>query len=338
MDSKDRLILFEKLGQKISNLSQEEKDLLYSKAKNQNNWFTYDSCESAFRGISKILANASLSDFLDNYTIQDFNPPKEIGLMLAGNIPAVGFHDILCVLLSGNKACIKLSSTDSVLIQWILDTLIQLDSRISSLISLEEMLKGKDAYIATGSDNSSRYFNYYFGKYPHVIRRNRTSVAVMSGDETSEELKELGKDIFLYFGLGCRNVSKVFVKNESEVGRLLDEIAPFFTIADHHKYFNNYEYNKSIYLVNRDQHLDNGFLLLRESKELVSPIGVLFYEIYENQDQLETRLAEDRDKIQCIVSRCKAIKNSIPFGKAQFPEVNDFADGVDTMSFLTQLK
>ena len=337
MLTKERLHLFEMLRDKILNIPQEEKDLLFAKARNENSWFTYDSCEMAFKGIATLLEPDGLSNFVAKYSIRTDENPKEIGLMLAGNIPAVGFHDILSVLLSGNKASIKLSSTDQVLIRWILNALIEIDQRVADFISIEEMLKGKDAYIATGSDNSSRYFDYYFSKYPHVIRRNRTSIAVLSGKESSEELQALGKDIFMYFGLGCRNVSKIFVRKEDDLHLLLDALAPYLSIADHHKYFNNYEYNKSIFLVNRDKHLDNGFVLLKESQELVSPIGVLYYELYSDQTDLEEKLSKVIDKTQCIVANSLVTKGVIPFGKAQFPMISDFSDQVDTMKFLTEL-
>lgn len=337
MLTKERLQLFEKLRKKMLGISQEEKSALFSKAKNQNNWFTYDSCEKAFLGIEKLLEPKLLSDFMSKYSFQENQNPKEIGLMLSGNIPAVGFHDILCVLLSGNKAAIKLSSMDGVLIHWFLESLERIDQRVSAFISIEEMLKGKDAYIATGSDNSSRYFDYYFGKYPHLIRKNRTSVAILSGEESEKELQKLGEDIFMYFGLGCRNVSKIFVKKEEDVSLLLDALAPFVSIADHHKYFNNYEYNKSIFLVNRDKHLDNGFVLLKESQDLVSPIGVLFYEVYIDESDLAKKLTKIEGKVQCIVGKPQSGKKVIGFGRAQFPEISDFADQVDTMNFLAQL-
>jgi hypothetical protein len=200
------------------------------------------------------------------------------------------------------------------------------------------MLKNKQAYIATGSDNSARYFNYYFGKYPHLIRSNRTSVAILQGEESTADLQALGKDIFDYFGLGCRNVSKVFVKNQEQLTQLLDALQSFEWVANHHKYFNNYEYNKSIYLVNRTTHLDNGFLLIKESADLVSPIGVLFYEIYEDEFELQSKLSALASQIQCVVgSSSLGFPGIIPFGQTQCPAPWDYADGVDTLQFLSGL-
>jgi hypothetical protein len=258
--------------------------------------------------------------------------------MLSGNIPAVGFHDLLSVLISGHTACVKLSSQDAALPLWFIQELKKIEPRFSDRIQVEDMLKNKQAYIATGSDNSARYFNYYFGKYPHLIRSNRTSVAILQGDESKADLQALGKDIFDYFGLGCRNVSKVFVKNQGQLTDLLDALESFSWVGNHHKYFNNYEYNKSIYLVNRTPHLDNGFLLLKESTDLVSPIGVLFYEIYSEEQELKTKLKDLDTKIQCVVGNpAMDLQGIIPFGQTQCPQPWDYADGVDTLQFLGTL-
>ncbi|GAA0881074.1 hypothetical protein GCM10009119_40440 [Algoriphagus jejuensis] len=256
---------------------------------------------------------------------------------MAGNIPGVGFHDLMCVLISGNIAVAKLSSSDAFFIRWLIDKIIQLEPAFEELIQIEEMLKGMDAYIATGSDNSARYFNYYFGKYPSIIRANRTSVAVLNGGESDAQLEQLGLDIFLYFGLGCRNVSKVFLKNTAQLQQLLRVLDGFDWVAQNHKYLNNYEYNKSIYLVNRDPHLDNGFLILKESSELVSPIAVLFYEIYDDEEGLKSKLHALASKIQVTVGDPKVVPGSIGFGKAQYPKPWDYADRVDTMKFLLEL-
>jgi hypothetical protein len=216
--------------------------------------------------------------------------------------------------------------------------LIGLEPRFENYIQIEEMLKGMDAYIATGSDNSARYFNYYFGKYPSIIRSNRTSVAVLTGEESEDALDKLGNDIFLYFGLGCRNVSKIFVKNVGQLQHFLDVMEKFKWVAINHKYLNNYEYIKSIYLVNSEPHLDNGFLIMRESTELVSPIGVLFYEVYDRKEDLIQKLGALESKIQCVVGDSEEIPGAISFGEAQYPEPWDYADKVDTLKFLLELK
>jgi len=334
----DRISAFIRLGNRLSELEGDEKQALFQQAQNQNAWFTPQSLEQALKGIQFLLDANALEKWVSNYSFSELDQPQQIGLMLAGNIPGVGFHDILAVLIAGHSACIKLSSQDSALPLWLLTQLKTIEPRFSDRIFIEELLKNKQAYIATGSDNSARYFNYYFGKYPHLIRSNRTSVAILQGDESTADLQALGHDIFDYFGLGCRNVSKVFVKNQEQLTQLLDAIQSFEWVANHHKYFNNYEYNKSIYLVNRTTHLDNGFLLIKESADLVSPIGVLFYEIYEDELELQSKLSALASQIQCVVgSSSLGFPGIIPFGQTQCPAPWDYADGVDTLQFLSGL-
>lgn len=326
-----------KLGKRLSNLNDEEKGDLFRRAYNQNNWFDERSVAQACKGLSVLLEESNLKKWLSNYTLTDPESPKTIGLLMAGNIPGVGFHDLMCVLLSGHKASVKLSSADSFFSKWLIDQLLAIEPAFSSQIQIEEMLKGKDAYIATGSDNSSRYFYYYFGKYPHIIRANRTSVAILTGKETDQELSELGKDIFSFFGLGCRNVSKVFVPNEQILHRLLDNLEGFRYVMENHKYLNNYEYNKAIYLVNKENHLDNGFLLVKPSDALVSPIAVLYYETYSDESELSLKLEEIKYKIQCVVGDQTHHPDRIAFGKAQEPKPWDYADNKDTLRFLLDL-
>lgn len=334
----DRISAFIQLGNLLATFDGEEKELLFQRAQNQNAWFTFSSLEKAVKGIQLLLDAKALEKWVGEYSFPKDGLPLSIGLLLAGNIPAVGFHDILSVLIAGHNACIKLSSQDSAVLLWLLSELKKIEPRFAERIQIEELLKNKDAYIATGSDNSARYFNYYFGKYPHLIRSNRTSVAVLTGNESAADLQGLGHDSFDYFGLGCRNVSKLFVKNKSQLSEFFEAIQSFEWVANHHKYFNNYEYNKSIYLVNGTTHLDNGFLLVRESKDLVSPIGVLYYEVYKNEEALHTRLSEEKDKIQCVVGgKDVDYAGIIPFGATQCPSPWDYADGLDTLQFLTRL-
>jgi len=337
MRLENRISAFVELGKRIQNLDSSEWEEIQWRAKNENNWFTDESVIHAFQGIRQMLQPDQLDLWLGNYLITDELSNIRVGVLMAGNIPAVGFHDLMCVLLAGHIASVKLSATDSVLIKWLVSQLIQIDEEFTSRIELEEMLKGKDAYIATGSDNSARYFNYYFGKYPNIIRQNRTSIGVLSGDETTEDYLKLGKDIFQYFGLGCRNVSKIYLKDEKQLQDLLGAIQVFESVASHHKYHNNYDYNKSILLVNREKHLDNGFLIVQESEGMVSPISVLFYECYQDEADLNRLIEKNQSKIQCIVSKDGKLSGSIPFGTAQLPEVGDYADGIDTMAFLCQL-
>ncbi|EOZ95745.1 hypothetical protein A33Q_3107 [Indibacter alkaliphilus LW1] len=333
----ERIQAFASLGEKLKSLTNSEFEALAVKVGNNNNWFTTANVQAAISGISEYLERSKLEHWAKSYELDKVNNPKTIGIMMAGNIPAVGFHDLLCVLISGHKAAIKLSSSDTVSITWLVDKLLEIEPRFKSMVSFEEMLKNKDAYIATGSDNSARYFDYYFGKYPHIIRKNRTSLAVLDGREGREDFINLGRDIFQYFGLGCRNVSKLFVQENFEFTQFLDAIEGYKQMADHHKYLNNYDYNKSIYLVNKEAHLDNGFLLLKESEEMVSPISVLYYEKYLDLHDLKNKLAEVSDKTQCIVSKNAWYEGSFDFGRAQCPALDDYADGVDTLEFLENL-
>jgi hypothetical protein len=337
MHLEQRIAAFIQLGKSIRDLSEQELDILTTKVENNNNWFTPSQTRFALNEISGLLEEARLRDWLSHYIIPSGTRAKSIGLLLAGNIPAVGFHDFLCVLLSGHDVHAKLSSSDQILIPWLSETLISIEPLFSTKIFFEDMLKGKDAYIATGSDNSSRYFDYYFGKFPHIIRKNRTSIAVLDGMENEDDFQSLAHDIFDYFGLGCRNVSKVYLKNKEQLQDFLNDIKGFQLYLSHHKYLNNYDYNKAIYLVNGEDHLDNGFLLVKESKELVSPIAVLYYEIYPNSEVLMDNLQNFSSKIQCVVSKDGWYPGSVSFGQSQKPNLGDYADNVDTLKFLINL-
>lgn len=325
------------LGDRIKSLTEEEFISLAERVERDNNWFTPEQTRLALQTIAGYLEDAALNKWLAAYNIPEQGSPKSVGLLMAGNVPAVGFHDLLSVLVSGHKAYAKLSSTDQVLIQWLSRELIQIQPEFRSRVFFEEMLKGKDAYIATGSDNSSRYFEYYFGRYPSIIRKNRTSIAVLNSTEGRDDYKALGQDIFQYFGLGCRNISKLYLKNQQQLQDFLKAIEGFHFITSHHKYLNNYEYNKAIYLVNGDSHFDNGFLLLKENEQLVSPIAVLYFEYYAGAEDLAEKLSPYQDKIQCVVSKDGWYPGSVAFGQAQCPALGDYADHVDTLAFLLAL-
>lgn len=331
MIDKDRIVPFVKLGEHIYDILENADPDFYHAIQNQNNWFTEESVRLALEGVAQNLTEPSLSKWLAPYEL-DRCIEKRVGVIMAGNIPLVGFHDLLSVLISGHKLLVKPSSQDTLLMQMIINTLIDIEPTFKGKIEIVERLNDAEAFIGTGSDNSARYFQYYFGKKPHIIRQNRTSVAVIKGDETAGQVKELGKDIFTYYGLGCRNVSKLFVPKGYNFQSFLDALEGFGHVADHHKYHNNYDYNKSIYLVNRVPHLDTGYLLLKESADLVSPISVLFYEEYSDDNHLNLLLEQNKDKIQCVVG-----EGFIPFGTAQQPALWDYADGVDTLKFLSQL-
>jgi hypothetical protein len=239
-------------------------------------------------------------------------------------------------LINGDTALIKLSSKDKVLIKWLTEKIIQFDSRFEEKIKFTEQLKDFDAVIATGSDNSSRYFDYYFGKYPHIIRKNRTSVAVLDGTESEVEMTQLGTDIFTYFGLGCRNVSKLFVPAGYKFDKLFESWESYFEVINHHKYFNNYTYQRTVLLLSNTPFLDNGFVLLQENEKFVSPISIVYYEYYNTTDELNDRILDVQQKIQCVVGKAPLAK--IEFGKTQCPGLNDYADGVDTLKFLISLR
>ncbi len=304
-----------------------------------NAWFTPQNTELAVKSAGEMLSKENLLKWLNRYPELNSGGGKKVGLILAGNIPLVGFHDVLCVLASGNHALIKSSTQDARLIKQLLKQLIAIEPAFEKQFTFVEKLENFDAVIATGSNNTSRYFEYYFGKVPNIIRKNRNSVAVLEGDESSEQLYKLGHDIFDYFGLGCRNVSKMFVPKGYDFTKFFETIEPYHNIIHHHKYNNNYDYNKSIYLVNRDPHLDNGFLILKEDKSLTSPLAVLFFEYYDDLASVQVSLALESQNIQCIVSDIALDANNqvVTFGQSQHPALWDYADGVDTMDFLTKL-
>lgn len=335
---KNRIKPFVALGKLLKTDAVEE--VIY-RAHAQNNWFTPTNVGEALRAISEeYLDEQKLLAWLQQYPtllLESQPQPQKIGVVMAGNVPAVGFHDLLCVLLSGHHLMAKLSTDDRVLMQFLINKLVEIEPSFAEKITIVERLNAADAYIATGSDNTARYFEYYFSKKPNIIRRNRTSVGVLNGNENNQELEALGKDILQYFGLGCRNVAKVFVPSGYDFREFYEAIEyQHDNFVNHHKYFNNYEYNKSVYLINQEPHFDNGFLMARETASLVSPISVLFFEYYTSTAQLTEVLSQQEEKIQCIVSQNGWYPNSLPFGQAQSPTLLDYADGIDTMEFLAK--
>lgn len=340
MNHQQRVSAFIQLGMVLGEVSQnpQESDWFpsYVQAEAQNKWFTFENISIALRGISEMLEADKVDKWLSAYSNIPESGDKKVGLIMAGNLPLVGFHDLLCVLVSGNKAVIKTSSQDQALPKKLVETLIGIEPDFDSMVELADgKLENFTHVIATGSDNSARYFDYYFGKYPNIIRKNRNSIAIINGDESLDELRALGKDIFRYFGLGCRNVSKVYLSDKMDPKTFLATLEDWKPIANHSKYFNNYEYHKAIFLVEKMAHLDNGFLLLREEPSLGCPVGVLHYQTYGTLDQMKAEIKIHQDQIQCVVASDKlGLENTVPFGKAQSPELWDYADGVDTMEFL----
>jgi hypothetical protein len=331
MNLTERIHAFSALGDRILNLGDDERTELNELVLSRNAWFTPNNVNKALAGIAFMLQKEKLELWTQRYGLEP-DVPKIVGIVMAGNIPGVGFHDLLCVLLSGNVAAVKLSSQDEMMIQVLMKWLVAIEPRFKKNFEFRDKLDHTDAVIATGSDNTARYFQYYFGKQPNIIRKNRTSVAVLDGSETPEELTRLGDDIFSYFGLGCRNVSKLFVPDTFDVKSVFPYFESFSAVGFHHKYNNNYDYHKSILLVNRAEHLDTGFLLARETDELVSPTSLIYYQSYSSPEALQALLKQHEEKIQCIVGH-----GFIPFGNAQTPEPWDYADGVDVLRFLEEL-
>jgi hypothetical protein len=302
------------------------------KASAENRWFILPFIDIAVNQIAEeFLDRNKLMDWVNRYGLQaEKQNPKNIGLVMAGNIPLVGFHDFLCVFLSGHKQTIKLSSRDNVLLKHLAEVLYNRNSRVRELVFFADMLRGCDAYIATGSNNSARYFEYYFDKYPHIIRRNRTSVGILDGDESAEDLGKLADDVFLYFGLGCRNITKIYIPRDYDFIPLLNALNKYSYLADNNKYKNNYDYQLALFILNKQYYMTNNTILLSENSASFSPIAVLNYEYYPDADTVLREL-KGNNEIQCVVGR-----GNIPFGKAQQPGLGDYADGVDTLQFLLE--
>jgi hypothetical protein len=310
-----------------------ELESMLQRAHEQNAWFTRDACLHSLGYWGEMLQPKYLDPWLDNYP-SPAGKALTVALILAGNIPLVGFHDVLSVLLTGSRALVKCASNDKVLLPFVVKKLEAFEPGLAGRVFFTDKKLGAfDAVIATGSNNTSRYFEYYFSRKPHIIRKNRHGAAVLTGKETPEELKGLADDVFLYFGMGCRSVSKLFVPDGYDFDPLFNAFYSFKSITDHHKYANNYDYNKAVYLMSGSPMLDNGFLLLKEDLSFGSPIGTLFYETYDSEDSLKTRLKAAEQSLQCVVGGAW-LKGAIPPGSAQHPALWQYADGVDTVDFL----
>lgn len=335
----ERINTFSALGSLINKVTDKEIDTLLHAIRSDNGWFDKENIFFALEGIGYLLKKEHLQAFCSRYSINESPVEKKIGVIMAGNIPAVGFHDLLMVLLAGHHAVVKLSSQDQVLMNYLINELGSINPNALSFIHIQERLnlEDLDAVIATGSNNTARYFETYFSTLPNIIRKNRTSCAVLTGEETEEEIEALGVDIFRYYGLGCRNVSKLFIPSTMKIETLFPHFEAWKSITNFSKYENNYAYYKSIFLVNQQVHLDTGYLLAVENKELFSPVGVLYYEYYDHKADVIKRIEQEQETIQCVVTNKKSLSNAYPFGKAQLPNIDDFADGVDTMAFLLTL-
>ncbi|MFT4830389.1 MAG: hypothetical protein ACI815_000023 [Psychroserpens sp.] len=302
-------------------------------AGHKNGWFIKENILFCLEKWGKVLTKENLNKWLSDYNI-DQNKPKTVALIMAGNIPLVGFHDFMVTILTGNRALIKLSSNDHVLLPFVIKYLTFLAPTLKNeMVVTEGKMEGFDAVVATGSDNTARYFEHYFGNKPNIIRRNRNSLAVLTGNETAEELQALGEDIFRYYGLGCRSVSKFYVPKNYNFDFFFEAIYSYNPIINQVKYANNYDYNKAVYLMSDYKLLDNGFLMLKEDKSYSSPIATVFYELYDSLEALKLKLDAEKEKIQCVVSK-GILDAEIAFGETQNPSLSDYADGVDTVEFL----
>lgn len=303
-------------------------------AHEHNGWFTKENVLFALNGWANLLKEKNIKEWLSKYDFKDLQPKKNVAVIMAGNIPLVGFHDFLCVLIAGHEVLVKQSSNDKHLLPYLAKYLEHVEPELKGRIRFtEEKLSDFDAVIATGSDNTSRYFEFYFKGKPSIIRKNRNSVAVLTGNETEDQLKALSEDIFRYYGLGCRNVSKLFVPKDYNFDGFFKAMYDWNPIIQQNKYANNYDYNKAVYLMSEFAMLENGFLMIKEDESYSSPIATLFYEHYDTIEGLKHTLHSDKEQIQCVVGH-GILKNEVEFGNTQHPELWDYADGVDTITFL----
>ena len=309
----------------------DEFNALMGTLKHHNGWFTEEMIRKAIGNLGESLNKENLEQWCDQYTFS--KKPKTIAVIMAGNIPLVGFHDFLCVLLSGNRVMAKMSSEDDKLLPVLAEFLICFYPEVKDFISFSDRnMKGFDAVIATGSNSSFLHFEQYFSKYPHIFRKNRTSIAILDGTESESQLKALGDDIFDFFGRGCRSVSHLLLPRSFEINKVFEHIVHQGAVINNKKYGNNYDYNKAVHLMNQEKLLDNNFVLLKETKLLSSPLGMLYYHFYDDVDEVNSYCEEHKDSIQCRVGA-----GGLPFGTAQSPKLNDYADNVDTMQWLNSL-
>jgi len=337
----ERLDLLAELGHYLQSDGDADLETAIRQSSIENQWFTEANVRSALKAIAtQFLDRDKLAAWAAQYPMADPGyPEKTVAIIMAGNIPLVGFQDWLCVFVAGQQAKVKLSDKDKRLLPLLVKKMGEWrkDSwAYTEFLSEGDFLKNFDAVIATGSNNTARYFEYYFKDKPSIIRKSRNSVAVLNGQETTAQLIALGDDIFRYFGLGCRNVSKLFVPKGYDFTKFFEAIFEYQDVIHYEKYANNYDYNKAVFLMSNFKLLDNGFLTIKEDTSHASPISSVFYEFYDNLEEVENRLVADQDSIQCIVSS-NLVKNSIPFGTTQKPALWDYADGIDTLNFLTRI-
>lgn len=342
-----RVDTFHKLGELFKNISEGKKESLYKEwsdkfseaitsAYQYNNWFTKDNIVLSLKNWSKELNNKNLFSWIKKYNTKDCSD-KTVAIIMAGNLPLVGFHDFICATLLNYNCLIKLSSDDKILFPLIVDFMNFISPGFKNKINFtEQPLKNFNGVIATGSDSSFKYFEYYFKNYPKLLRRNRHSIAILDGNESKKNLNDLAGDIFNYFGMGCRSVSKIFIPDNYNFDLLFNSLYKFKDIINHNRYANNYDYNKAVYLMSEQKFTENGFVMLKEDKKLGSPIACLFYEKYNSYSELKKYIRLEKRSLQCIVTNLN-ISNSITFGESQTPKIDNYADNVDTINFLLKI-
>ena len=348
MDTIDKRInAFHKLGELFKDISIQSKNSVQQEwvnrfnqeietANQYNKWFTKEYLLLSFQNWSKELNKKNLCLWIDNYSLKDCSK-KTIAIIMAGNLPMVGFHDFICSTILNYKCLIKLSSDDKIILPVIIEFLDYLNPGFNNKIEFtEKPIKNFDGVIATGSNSSFKYFEYYFKKYPKILRKNRHSIAILDGNESKQDLINLGKDVFYYFGMGCRSVSKLLVPNDYNFDLLFNAFYEFKETINHNRYANNYDYNKAIYLMSEQKFIENGFIMLKEDEKLGSPISCLFYEKYNSKNDVNKYINSNKDVIQCVVGNFLTEK-STPFGSSQSPKINDFADNIDTLNFLLKI-
>lgn len=338
MKYQDRVAALIELGKHLQQ-PDEYREAVIHRTYYNNRWFTKENQRMSIQAIADhFLSEEKLSTWLSNYDFPDQTDAKTIGLVMAGNIPLVGFHDVLCTFVAGHKSLIKLSEKDKYLLPALIRQLKIIDERTAQYFEVLERLSGFDAVIATGSNNSARYFEQYFSKYPNIIRKNRNAIAVLDGTESEKELQAFGEDVFQYYGLGCRNVAKLYIPEGYAFEPLLEALHEHREIVLNDKYKNNFDYNYAVLVLNKEKYMANGCIILKENKDISSPIAGLNYEYYQALSEVETEIEERKEEIQLVIAKEGLLsQKTYPFGKAQEPELDDYADGVDTLEFLLNL-
>ena len=334
MNLNERISLFSSLGNIIAEKDNLTINTSFDRIKYSNPWFSQENILLSLSSVSKMLEKEALIDWTSKYDFKSTSNKKKVFIIMAGNLPLVGFHDFLSVLISGNVAVVKLSSKDNILPRILIELMISIDPRISEFINVVDNIidLNVDAVIATGSDNSSKYFDYYFKGFKSIIRKNRRSVAILDDSESESQLESLADDVFSYYGLGCRSVSKIYIPVDYDLNKLFKSFFKYNPIINNIKYANNYDYNKTIYLMNKENLLDNGFVIFKEDQSIQSPVATIFYEYYNSRKDLNNYINLHRNLFQCVVSN-----TDIPFGQSQFPKLTDYADQKDTIEFLLSI-